>query len=187
MKALEPLGALIKEHRLFERIFHAVEAMLFDSRRTSVEFCTAAADFLIEFAHGSHAVKEEERMFPLLWERGVPLENGPLALIMDEHRKGLRKLVSVRETLAKGAVEKETAAGLHSEFMEYLSFMRQHIQKEEQRIFNVARTLLDSEDMAWLQREFAEVEREYIGSARHKQYLAWVNMQRKLAGFPNEQ
>jgi hemerythrin-like domain-containing protein len=50
--------------------------------------------------------------------------------------------------------------------------MREHMQKEEQRLFNVARTLLGPQDVKRLQCDFAEVELGPMGPAFHEWYEA---------------
>jgi hemerythrin-like domain-containing protein len=50
----------------------------------------------------------------------------------------------------------------------YVRLMREHMRKEEQRVYNVARTLLDQKDRERLAREFEEVEREQIRLSFHE-------------------
>jgi hemerythrin-like domain-containing protein len=46
--------------------------------------------------------------------------------------------------------------------------MTQHMRKEEQSVYNVARTLLNRKDNERLAREFEEVEQEQIAHAFHE-------------------
>lgn len=179
MRPDSPLQALTEEHRLLERVLRALETRALDTALPFPrQYLVQALDFLSTFVDRCHSIKEEERLFPLLWERGVPLERGPLGLMMNEHGEGRQKIEAIRRQLAEPE-SLEAVAIIRSQITDYVSFMRRHIQREEERIFNIARSLLGRHDMKRLEREFEEVEREQIGSAFHEQYLA---LARRLSG-----
>ena len=173
MAVAQPLQMLLEEHRIVASVLAALETKLQDLERQPFpkEFIEQALDFLSNFTDRCHLPKEEDRLFPLLWEKGMPLEKGPLGALMDEHQAGRRHLDEVRAQLTvaeQGSAE--AVAAVRAALSAYVQFIRQHMQKEEQRVFNVARRLLDRHDMARLEREFEELEREQIGPAVHLWY-----------------
>jgi len=175
MTAVQPLTILVSEHRLIEQVIAALEvkAETLGEQPFAREFFEGALDFLSNFASRCHLAKEEERLFPLLWEKGVPLENGPLGASMSEHEAGRRQLEAIRLHFA--AAEQgspEALAAIRSLVRDFARFARQHIRKEEQRLFNVAWTLLESSDIKRLQRDFEEVELEYPETTFHRRYEA---------------
>jgi hemerythrin-like domain-containing protein len=167
----EPLQALIEEHRLLEMVLGALSLEMQDIQRQPfpTDSFKQAVDFLTNFSDHWHLIKEEERLFPLLWERGVPLENGPLGKMMAEHETSRRQLARVRThftALQQG--DPDALPLLVSEVSAYIRLMTQHMRKEEQSVYNVARTLLNRKDNERLAREFEEVEQEQIAHAFHE-------------------
>lgn len=167
----EPLQALIEEHRVLGVVLNALdlEMQSLRSQIFPVDSLKQTVDFLTNFSDHWHLIKEEERLFPLLWEKGVPLENGPLGKMMAEHEICRKMLAAVRTSLA--AVEQGDSDALPmllSQVSAYVRLMREHMRKEEQRVYNVARTLLDRNDAERLAREFEEVEQEQIVLAFHE-------------------
>ena len=165
-----PLEALIDEHRVLGIVLNALDLEMqhLDGQPFPIESFWQAVEFLTNFTDHWHLLKEEERLFPLLWEKGVPLENGPLGKMMAEHQTGRERLVAIRECLANLPGDPAVLPQLVSEVRDYGTFMREHMRKEEVRLYNVARTLLNRQDMERLAREFEEVEQEQIRLAFHE-------------------
>ncbi|MBZ5592538.1 MAG: hemerythrin domain-containing protein [Acidobacteriia bacterium] len=166
-----PLQALIKEHRVLGVVLNALDLEMqhLDGQPFPMESFRQALDFLTNFTHHWHLIKEEERLFPLLWEKGVPLENGPLGKLMAEHQTARNHLAAIRthlEAAQKG--DPGALTQLLSEVRVHVAFTREHMRKEEHGVFNVARTLLDQQDMERLAREFEEVEQEQIRLSFHE-------------------
>ena len=139
-----------------------------DGQPFPIEPFLQALDFLANFTQHWHLIKEEKRLFPLLWEKGVPLENGPLGHMMAEHQDGRRRLAAISAHLAAAQQgDPDALPQLLSEVRVYIAFLREHMRTEERRVFNVARTLLDRQDLERLAREFEEVEQEQIRLAFH--------------------
>jgi hemerythrin-like domain-containing protein len=175
MTAAQSLQVLISEHRLIEQVITALETKseTLDEQPFVREFFEGALDFLSNFAGRCHLAKEEERLFPLLWEKGVPLERGPLGTFMNEHETARRQLEAIRLHLpaAEHGVP-EALAAIRSLVEDFARFTREHMKKEEQRLFNVACTLMEAADVKRLQREFREVEQEYPETTFHRRYEA---------------
>ena len=72
----EPLQALIDEHRVLGVVLNALdlETQSLHDQPFPIDSFRQAVDFLTNFTDHWHLIKEEERLFPLLWEKGVPLE-----------------------------------------------------------------------------------------------------------------
>ena len=167
----EPLQALIEEHRVVGVVLNALdlEMQSLHSQPFPIDSFKQAVDFLTNFTDHWHLIKEEDRLFPLLWEKGVPLENGPLGKMMADHETCRRQLARIRTHL-NAAQQGDPGALplLLSQVSVYVRFMREHMQKEEQSIYNVARSLLDRQDKERLAREFEEVEREQVRIGFHE-------------------
>ena len=147
----DPIETLMSEHRIIERVLDALEAAA--DKELPASFYERALDFLQQFADACHHGKEEERLFPVLEERGVPREAGPIGVMCHEHVIGRGHIQRMREYARLGKLD-----AVRRESLEYVALLRQHIQKEDQVLFVMARGVLSDEDTRRLAREFDEVD-----------------------------
>jgi hemerythrin-like domain-containing protein len=159
---MHPTDVLSQEHRVIEKMLDALEEEI---RRTEAgqpfprRFFDEALDFFRNFADGCHHAKEENLLFPRMKERGLPPNGGPVAVMLAEHDQGRAYLKAVRESL--DAAEGGSADARRQVFgnaLGYVELLRQHIHKEDNILFRMARMVLQPDDVAELSREFAAVE-----------------------------
>ena len=137
---------LEREHAIIERALNLLEdavAMIRAGRRPPDGFETWAVRFIREFADGRHHAKEEEVLFPLLEERGVPRSGGPIGCMLHEHEMGRD---CVRRMCAALPPAGDDSAGFASAAENYISLLRQHIFKENNVLFMMARRCLSPQD-----------------------------------------
>ena len=53
-------------------------------------------DYLTTYTDGCHNKKEEDHLFPLIERRGVPREDGPLAVMLSEHEQSRELLTQLQ-------------------------------------------------------------------------------------------
>ena len=88
MKATE---ILMSEHRVIERVIQAMEtAATYLQLGGDVRpgFFIEAADFIKHFADGCHHKKEEGVLFTALAENSLPVNGGPVGVMLSEHEQG---------------------------------------------------------------------------------------------------
>jgi hemerythrin-like domain-containing protein len=179
MKATDVLMA---EHRVIEQVLNVLEVI---ARRAEQRegFDTAAAekaiDFFRTFADLCHHGKEEDLLFPRLEAHGLPRDGGPTGVMMHEHELG-RDLL--RQMAA--AVEHKSPAGFAEPARDYVRLLRDHIWKEDQRLFQMAGQVLTAADDDELMREFETVEHDHLGAGVHEQYLRVANRLAEQFGVP---
>ena len=81
---MKSIDRLVKEHDLIERALTLLESsanQLESGQPVPPDFPSWAAEFFRQFADGCHHAKEEDLFFPLLKERGIPQEGGPIGLL----------------------------------------------------------------------------------------------------------
>jgi hemerythrin-like domain-containing protein len=159
---MHPTEILSLEHRAIEAKLDELEAEI--ARAEGGEpfpaaFFAEALDFFRHFADGCHHAKEENLLFPLLKERGMPVNGGPIGVMLAEHDEGRAYLKAVRENLeaagqGSGAARQQVYANARG----YIRLLRNHIYKEDNILFRMARTILAPDDVAELKRQFAAVE-----------------------------
>ena len=94
-------------------------------------------------------------MFPRLAERGIPVEGGPIGVMLYEHEEGRRYIRGLAEGMAAFDRDPDEAKQLISENgRHYAELLRAHIQKEDQVLFSLADVSLTPEDERELIQKF---------------------------------
>lgn len=163
--------ALKQDHRVIEKVLAVVEELI-QSPAEPLETWEKVVHFIRNFADRCHHLKEEKILFPALEERGIPRPGGPIGMMLFEHEEGrgyVRGMVEALE-FAKEDLEAATPA-LVENAGAYLRLLRQHINKEDNILFEMADEALTPEEQKELLREFEEHEMKEIGPGVHEHYL----------------
>lgn len=172
MAAADPVTDLMNDHRLIESVMSALERKLMEDATFPAEFVGKALSFFMEYADQFHHFKEEETLFPALAERGVPVEHGPIGMMLQEHAMGRRLVAGMRDNLQAAAQgSAEAGASVKSYAFQYTELLRSHIWKEDKVLFEMARRVLDGESERKLLQQFeqsvgARVSRETLETHR---------------------
>jgi hemerythrin-like domain-containing protein len=164
--------ALKHDHRIIEKVLAVMEGLTKDTGEISVETWNKCLDFIRNFADKCHHLKEEKVLFPAMEEHGIDREGGPIGIMLAEHQEGRGYVKAMAEVLAES--EKDPAAAktiLLANAGLYLRLLREHIQKEEEILFEMADDFINPEEQKKLLREFEEHEAEEMGSGVHERYL----------------
>ncbi len=168
---------LIAEHEMIERAMEALRRSLADLEQTIAQplQMKRAIDFLLEFGDKIHNRKEEEFLFPRMQQRGIPMEGGPIGVMLMEHdaeRKLLQRMLAALPALA-GA-----DAGVRQQFRnegeEYLKVRAEHIWKENDILYPMARKVLQPADADDLLTTFRTIDRETYGSDSAEKFRRMV-------------
>ena len=148
----DPIQVLMDEHRVIEKVLDALETAA--DLEVRPDFYDRALEFCTAFADACHHAKEEDRLFPLLEERGIPREQGPVGVMCHEHVQGRAYVQQMRDAAAAGDYDRVRRVSLM-----YVGLLRDHIQKEDNVLFAIARDVLGREDLERLAAEFAAAEK----------------------------
>ena len=160
------------EHRVIERVLAVVQRLADPSRPLSLEPWRQAIEFIRGFADQCHHLKEEKILFPALEKRGIPVEGGPIGMMLQEHEEGRGYVRAMSEALEKAAKEPEAAKKILADSARcYLRLLRDHILKEDEVLFNMADGTLTLDEQKQLAGEFEEHEEKEIGAGVHEKYL----------------
>jgi hemerythrin-like domain-containing protein len=173
MKATE---ILMSEHTVVERVLVSLEGAVQASAQGKAvrpEFFIDAADFIRGFADGCHHRKEENVLFKTMGQYGVPVQGGPIGVMLDEHEQGRGFTRAMRSGAEKwkdgqesGRQEALTAAG------QYAALLHQHILKENNILFPMADRAIPLANQEQVAVDFERVEHEETGAGVHEKYLA---------------
>lgn len=168
---------LVAEHEMIERAMEVLKKNLDKVENDTYDKVqmARAIDFLLEFGDRIHNTKEEKFLFPRMGERGAPVEGGPIGVMLMEHdleRKLLVKMQMALGTLSEDTAENKTA--FVKEGLEYLTIRAEHIWKENDILYNMARQILNDDDFAYLLDEFKKSDIQHYGDQASAKFAAML-------------
>ena len=173
MKATEILMA---EHRVIERVIGTLETAaqrLQAGQSIRPGFFLDAADFIKGFADGCHHQKEEGVLFKAMAESGMPVQGGPIGVMLTEHEQGRAFTRGMRAAAQKLADGDASARGeVIRNALGYAGLLRQHIAKEDGILFPMADRVIPVARHDAVYDGFEHVEHEETGEGVHEKYLA---------------
>ena len=179
---------LMSEHRVIERVITAVETAAnrySDGQAVRPAFFIDAADFIRGFADGCHHRKEEGVLFKAMSDSGVPVEGGPIGVMLSDHEQGRMFTRAMREAAVKLEHGPDSAAGedLVRSARGYASLLRTHIFKEDNILFPMANQVIPLQQQEEVAEGFEHVEHEETGAGVHEKYLALAESLEKEMGL----
>jgi hemerythrin-like domain-containing protein len=173
---MQATDILMSEHRVIERVISAIETgakRLDAGRPIRPEFFLDAADFIKGFADGCHHKKEEGVLFKTMEAAGVPVEGGPIGMMLSEHESGRVFTAGMRSAAQQLKNGNQSASGeIVKNALGYAQLLRQHIQKEDTILFPMADKFVLPAQQAEVMDGFEHVEHEETGEGVHEKYLA---------------
>lgn len=164
---------LKNEHRIIERVLRILDVLIVRSEQGEgfeLESLKQCVEFFRLFADACHHAKEEDLLFPVLEDRGLPREGGPIGVMLYEHRQARMLTKEMAEAL--GEVEDGDTAGearFRDAARQYLSLLVNHIHKEDNILFNMGDQVMNQTDQDSLCKQFCEVGCRTFGGKRREQ------------------
>lgn len=165
---------LVAEHEMIERAMAVLKNSLekIDEAVKAPLQMQRAIDFLLEFGDKVHNSKEEKFLFPLMGQKGLPMEGGPIGVMLMEHdmeRNLLQKMMAVLPGLAEAsAADRQKFA---AEGFEYLTIRAEHIWKENDVLYGMGRKVFSDEDNTSLLDAFKALDKMTYGPEAREHYL----------------
>lgn len=166
---------LMDEHQVILRVISALEGAVdkIDSGKINPAFFIDASDFIKNFADGCHHAKEEGVLFKYMEAGGVPVQGGPIGVMLSDHEAGRqfnRGMKAGAEKWQAGDVTgiKEIKANA----LGYAELLRGHIMREDNILFPMANRAIAAEKYDEVAEKFETVEHEETGEGVHEKYLA---------------
>lgn len=167
---------LIAEHELIERSMAVLQNCLEDielSEEINKVQMGRALDFLLQFGDKVHNKKEEEILFPRMGDKGIPVEGGPLGVMLMEHeaeRDLLEKMAAALPDIE--TMDLEARLQFKAEGMDYLKVRAEHIWKENDVLYPMGLKLFSPEDNKQILTEFGRINRELYGEEAFAKFQA---------------
>jgi hemerythrin-like domain-containing protein len=172
---MQPIGPLMREHRLIERMVAVLNGELERMRSggaANVSLLDSGVDFFRFYADRTHHGKEEDILFRDLAKREIsPVLKAIMEDLLNEHvyaRGKVSRLVEARNRLVGGdalAMDEIIAT-----LAELVVFYPVHILKEDRRFFFPCQEYFSREEQDAMLDEFREFDRQLI----HEKYMKAV-------------
>ncbi|MFW9877645.1 MAG: hemerythrin domain-containing protein [Candidatus Thorarchaeota archaeon] len=166
-----PIGPLMKEHRLIEKMIQLMDAEIEKMKKyqkANPVFIDIAVDFIRMYADKTHHGKEEDILFRDLEKKDLsPNHTKIMNELVGEHiwaRDKVGKLVDTKNQYVKGNVK------MLDEIIELLKnlvqFYPKHIEKEDKHFFIPVMKYFSKEEQDSMLQEFWEFDKTLI----HEKY-----------------
>jgi hemerythrin-like domain-containing protein len=180
-----PIGPLMVEHRLIERLLSDVQLRLEQfqaERQADTAYLRSVIEFIRTYADRCHHGKEEDILFKAL------LAKDPEPTLAEETHRLIAEHAWARETvgrLARAAAgydagEPSAFAEIATDLRGLLDFYPVHIAKEDKHYFKPAMAYFSAEEQAVMLQRF----REFDGALLHDHYLRFVEDLEERGGRP---
>ena len=170
--------SLRKDHESVSLILDIMEAInrkIEASEVVVTQDIKNVADFLTGFADSYHHKKEENFLFPALAEAGMPTQGGPVGIMLQEHdisRSLTERINGSADSYCSGT--ESALQDFKAASSEYVFHLRQHVDKENNILFNMADMQLDQFAQADVIDSFDELLEEF-GLERYNKLLEMLN------------
>jgi len=181
-----PCAVLKAEHQVILRVLDVLETLIdrpAGNGRLELAPLAQCVEFFQLFADACHHAKEEDLLFPVLEERGIPRDGGPIGMMLYEHRVA-RSLVA-RMHQALGGLADDDASSIssfHDAARDYLELLRQHIFKEDHVLFDAGDQAMNEADQVILGERFCEVGCQAFGGKRREELVAMADERERQWG-----
>lgn len=172
----KPTELLTDEHKSIKKMLKILERVsqkLESGEEVNPDHLEKIVYFIRGFADKCHHAKEEDLLFPAMIDSGVPKEGGPIGVMLQEHDEGRGYVGQMKEAAEK---YKDGDKSLCSQFIEngrnFINLLSQHIDKEDNILYQIANMHISEKGMAELWEEFERVEREKIGPGKHEAFMS---------------
>ncbi|MEK7817165.1 MAG: hemerythrin domain-containing protein [Actinomycetota bacterium] len=177
---MRPTDSLREDHQVILRMCKVLNSLankIEDGENIAAETLKDATVFIKNFADKCHHGKEEELLYPRAGDRGVPIEGGPIAVMLIEHDQGrecTRNMAAAAEACAAG--DEEARLAFAGNARSYAELLVPHIDKEDNILYPMCDEVLTEADQVDLETKFDEVEKERMGEEKHHEYINLVEV-----------
>jgi hemerythrin-like domain-containing protein len=168
---MKPIGPMMWEHRLIERVLRSVEAGIEEIKihnKIDPVFIDTVVDFIRTYADRTHHGKEEDILFRQLKNKALSYEHTlTMNELIEDHifsRKTVAELVTAKDDLLKG--NKESPPLIIKSLETLTLFYPKHIEKEDKHFFYPVMEYFSVGEQDAMLEEFHEFDAKMI----HEKY-----------------
>jgi hemerythrin-like domain-containing protein len=178
---MQPIGLLMKEHRLIERMIPLIEKTIQKSKEThkiDVKFITISIEFFRNYADKTHHGKEEDILFESLKKIQISMEHKKtMEQLIEDHKTSRAIIAELEDANSQYANGNESVIGIIQEKLRQLTILYpRHIEIEDKQFFFPIMdyfTRKESDDMI---QQFFDFDKNMI----HEYFHQIIEKQEKL-------
>jgi hemerythrin-like domain-containing protein len=162
-----PIGPLMIEHRLIERMIRLLKKELGQVgklKKADPVFIEIAVDFMKSYADRCHHGKEEDILFRDLAKKGLSAEHSIIIEeLLDEHvraRKATANLLEAKQRYSNG--DEAAIRDIVDALTWLVNFYPIHIEKEDRHFFMPVMAYLSKQEQGSMLEEFYDFDRNLI-------------------------
>lgn len=153
---------LENDHVHILRLIDVMEKMILQNS-TSTKHFDEAVSLIKSYADGFHHAKEENLLFPMMVRKGYSPEQGPIAVMINEHIQGRNFVKGINEGItAYSKGDKSALTKIYDNMHGYIVLLRNHIAKENNILFRMADNVLSEMEHEKLLKEFDVIEKKGV-------------------------
>lgn len=164
-------ATLRHEHEAILRMLDATEEVatrLHKGTPVAPETLSGLLEFFKLFADRCHHGKEEDLLFPLLQQKGLPGQGGPIGVMLHEHTLGRSLIREMSEASDGYGTNPDAGLRWADAAVDYARLLRAHIDKENHILFVMAERILSDDEQQELSEAFERIEIEKMGEGTHE-------------------
>jgi hemerythrin-like domain-containing protein len=173
---MKPIGPLMREHRLIERMVKILEKELIKIKETDkldTNIILSGVDFFRTYADRTHHGKEEDILFRELNKKELSTEHKKIInKLFEDHvfaRKTVGALIDANSRVFKG--DKGSIKEIISNLEKLVALYPRHIYTEDKEFFYPCMEYFSKEEQDSMLQEFWEFDQKMI----HEKYTKIVN------------
>lgn len=176
---MDAMDILINEHVYIKKVLVGVKKdceELAEGKEVNIGLYREIIDFVRNYADKYHHQKEEKDLFNLLSETDEKLKNGPIRGMLLEHDMGrfyIRNLEENLEQYENG--HKNRKAYIIANALSYATMLDEHINKEDNVLYAMAKRVLDKKTQEKLLEEFIKLEEYESNREIREKYIKFAN------------
>lgn len=183
---MKPTDVLKTEHKAVKLVLEILEKVIRKLKAKKVDHnimdhFSGMLNFLKIFVDKCHHGKEEDLLFPEILKAGFPLKDGPIETMLKEHNEGRGYVKAMAKAFAKYKKgDLSAGAGVVENAKKYIKLLRQHIEKEDNIVFNIADHYIPAKRQDKLVKDFERLEVEKIGLGTHEKFHDMIYELKKI-------
>jgi hemerythrin-like domain-containing protein len=171
---MKPTEELKHDHEIIMHMLAGAEKLsrsIISTRTVNTVKVKDVIDFSRHFTDMCHHSKEEKHFFVRLQERGMSKDQGPIAVMLYEHRLGRELIHEIENALNQYELgKKEDSETVAKTMLRYIELLKAHIAKENNILFPMSEKILTPADQHSLEESFKIIEEQEIGVDAHEKY-----------------
>lgn len=177
---MKPIGLLMREHRLIERLVKLIENELNNIKKTNeidYDFILESIDFFKTYADRTHHGKEEDILFRELKKKEISMDlKNTMEKLEQDHRYARKIVTELSNKNDNYMQEKDSSINEITTILEKLIILYPvHIKTEDKEFFYPCMDYFKDEEQQEMLQEFYDFDKKMI----HEKYLQIVEYREK--------